>query len=54
MLGSAPWYSGYSIVGAQHGLLYSNFSPDEKSLRGEVAASLSALVDFFARKGQTP
>jgi hypothetical protein len=54
MLGDAPWYYGYSIVGAQHGLLYSNFTPDENALRGEVASSLAALVDLFDREGQTP
>jgi len=52
-LKDAPWFAGYSVVGAQHGLLYPDFAPEEEALRGEVAISLSALYDALL-KGATP
>ena len=54
MLKNAPWFAGYSVVGAQHGLLYPDFAPEEEALRGEVAISLSALYDALIQKGATP
>ena len=54
MLKDAPWYAGYSLVGAQHGLLYPDFAPEDEALRGEVAISLSALYQALVQKGATP
>jgi len=53
-LKDAPWFAGYSVVGAQHGLLYPDFAPEEEALRGEVAISLSSLYDALLLKGATP
>lgn len=53
-LKDAPWYAGYSLVGAQHGLLYPDFAPEDEALRGEVAVSLSALYQILVQKGTTP
>ncbi|MDH7562091.1 MAG: S-layer homology domain-containing protein [Caldisericota bacterium] len=54
MLKDAPWYAGYSLVGAQHGLLYPDFAPEEEALRGEVAVSLSSLFEILLQMGSTP
>ncbi len=51
LLKDAPWYSGYSVVGAQHGLLYPDFAPDEEALRGQVALSLYALLSLPTAQG---
>ncbi|MDI6868552.1 MAG: S-layer homology domain-containing protein [Coprothermobacterota bacterium] len=53
-LKDAPWFAGYSVVGAQHGLLYPDFAPEEEALRGEVAISLSSLYDALLLLGATP
>ena len=50
LMTNAPWYAGYSVVGAQHGLLYAQFTPDEDALRGEVATSLITLYDLLTQK----
>ncbi|MCX5973803.1 MAG: S-layer homology domain-containing protein [Coprothermobacterota bacterium] len=50
LMTNAPWYAGYSVVGAQHGLLYAQFTPDENALRGEVATSLITLYDLLTQK----
>lgn len=50
LMTNAPWYAGYSVVGAQHGLLYPQFTPDEDALRGEVATSLITLYDLLTQK----
>lgn len=54
MVKDAPWYAGYSLVGAQHGLLYPDFAPEEEALRGEVAVSLASLYQVLYQEGQTP
>lgn len=54
MLKDAPWYAGYSVVGAQHGLLYPDFAPEDEALRGELAVSLSVLYEVLIQKGATP
>jgi len=53
-LKDAPWYAGYSVVGAQHGLLYPDFAPEDEALRGEVAVSLSAVYEVLIQRGATP
>lgn len=53
-LKDAPWFAGYSVVGAQHGLLYPDFAPEEEALRGEVAVSLSSLYNALLLLGATP
>jgi len=53
LLKDAPWYAGYSVVGAQHGLLYPDFAPEEEALRGEVAVSLASLSQVLLNKGET-
>jgi len=53
LMTNAPWYAGYSVVGAQHGLLYPQFAPEENALRGEVAISLVTLYDLLAQNGTT-